>query len=199
MLEAVHTDSLGRELLQRVQFIEQPLARAHTFAPNRHREIERVTRFAPLILDEADATPSSFKQALAIGYSGVSVKNCKGVFRALANFGLSRQAVDRFQSGEDLTNVGVLPLQQDLVTASVLGLPHVERNGHHYFRGLDHLPASLVQQALATHPDLYRSLSDGAALQIIDGCVNLRSALAAVGFGHGLSGHAVDLRPVAGG
>lgn len=190
VLEAVHDDANGRQLLQRITCIEQPLARANTFAPERHRDLERVTRFAPLILDEADATPKSFVRALELGYRGVSVKNCKGVFRALCNFGVCRLASDRFQSGEDLTNVGVLPLQQDLVTASVLGLPHVERNGHHYFRGLDHLPADVVRGALAQHSDLYRSIpgGSGAALRIENGRVRMQSALDAIGYGHAFGG-----------
>lgn len=114
----------------------------------------------------------------------MSVKNCKGVFRALCNFGICRRGDGRFQSGEDLTNVGVLPLQQDLVTASVLGLPHVERNGHHYFRGLDHLGRERAGRALRAHGDLYRQLDDGAvALRIDGGRVDARSALSAVGYG----------------
>ena len=132
------------------------------------------------------ASPRSFERARAVGYRGVSVKNCKVVFRALANFGVCRQDDAWFQSGEDLTNVGVLALQQDLVTHSVLGIAHVERNGHRYFRGLDHLAPAVAQRALSEHADLYRSLQDGAALRIDDGAVSVRSALDAVGYGAAL-------------
>ena len=201
MLEAVDADANGRQLLARVAFIEQPLARADSFDPDRHRGIERVTKFAPLILDEADATPKSFVRALELGYRGVSVKNCKGVFRALCNFGIAKGAADRFQSGEDLTNVGVLSLQQDLVTGACLGLPHVERNGHHYFRGLDHLPSEVAASALSAHPDLYRSLSaasgGGVALRIAGGKIDITSALAAVGYGQALSNYAQSLQVAA--
>lgn len=198
VLEAVAAEPRGRDLLREVAWIEQPLARAATFDRERHRDLARVSAFAPLILDEADARPDSFARAAELGYRGVSVKNCKGVFRALANFGLCRRT-GWFQSGEDLTNVGVLPLQQDLLTASVLGLSHVERNGHHYFRGLDHLPPALVAAAAAAHPDLYRPLSGGAALRIERGAVEVGSVLAAVGYGHCLDGHADGLKVVAGG
>ncbi|MEO6594828.1 MAG: hypothetical protein ABIP94_08760, partial [Planctomycetota bacterium] len=197
LLEAVATEPAGRELLRAVAWIEQPLPRAATFAKAHHRDLARVTAFAPLILDEADATPSSFPRALSIGYRGVSVKNCKGVFRALCNFGLCKRDERRFQTGEDLTNIGVLPLQQDLVTAAVLGLPHVERNGHHYFRGLDHLPKALVADAARVHADLYRPLGAGAALRIEGGEVSLASVLEAPGYGHALGGHAARLRVVA--
>ncbi len=201
VLEAVDADANGRQLLARVAFIEQPLARAHSFDPDRHRGIQRVTKFAPLILDEADATPKSFVRALELGYRGVSVKNCKGVFRALCNFGIAKCAADRFQSGEDLTNVGVLSLQQDLVTGACLGLPHVERNGHHYFRGLDHLPSEVAASALSAHPDLYRSLpaasGGGVALRIGGGKIDITSALAAVGYGQALSNYAQSLQVAA--
>ncbi|HZN41569.1 MAG TPA: mandelate racemase, partial [Planctomycetota bacterium] len=109
---------------------------------------------------------------------------------------LCQRGSGRFQSGEDLTNIGVLPLQQDLVTAAVLGLSHVERNGHHYFRGLDHLPPSLVEQASRAHSDLYRPLG-GAALRIAGGEVEFASALVAVGYGHTLDGHAAGMQVVA--
>jgi len=198
MLDAVHEQAAGRELLSRITLIEQPLARASTFAAARHADVQRVTRFAPLIIDEADGDPKAFVRALDLGYRGVSVKNCKGVFRALCNFGVCKLDAQRFQSGEDLTNIGVLSLQQDLVTGAVLGLPHVERNGHHYFRGLDHLEPEIADAAFEAHPDLYRRLDDGAvALCIADGRIDLRSTLRAVGYGHALDNYSHSLQVAA--
>lgn len=199
VLEAVARERHGRELLQRVACIEQPLERAATFDASRHRDLARVHAFAPLMLDEADAVPQSFVRALELGYRGVSVKNCKGVFRALCNFGICKRGAGRFQSGEDLTNVGILSLQQDLVTASVLGLPHVERNGHHYFRGLDHLPPQLVDDAQRAHPDVYGPLGDDSAtLRIRQGRIDVTSLLTVVGYGHAFDGCAEGLQVVAG-
>ncbi|MFM1873634.1 MAG: hypothetical protein RL398_3056, partial [Planctomycetota bacterium] len=186
LLEAVAAEPNGRRLLDRVVWIEQPLPRAATFDPARHVGIERVSRIAPLILDEADAAPDSLTRALALGYRGVSVKNCKGLFRALASFGICRRGEGRFQSSEDLTNLGGLSLQQDLVTAAVLGLSHSERNGHHYFAGLGHLPPQVAQRALDRHPDLYRPFGAGAAVSISAGRMEFGSALGAVGYGHSL-------------
>lgn len=187
LLATVAEERLGRALLARLACIEQPLPRAKTGDANRHRALAAVTRFAPLLLDEADDSPASVRQAFALGYQGVSVKNCKGVFRALANFGLCTREAGRFLSSEDLTNLAGLPLQQDLVTAAVLGLPHSERNGHHYFRGLDHLPPALAGAALAAHGDLYQPHDGGAALAIRAGRIDFGSALAAVGYGHHLA------------
>lgn len=191
LLEALHAEPIGERLLSRLQFVEQPLPRARTFDAAASRGVARVRAFAPLILDEADALPEHFARAAELGWTGVSVKNCKGVLRALAAARLCEERHGAlFQSGEDLTNLPVLALQQDLCTAAALGLAHVERNGHHYFRGLDHLPPAAQAAALAAHPDLYRPLGGGAALRIEDGRLRLGSALAARGYGHDLRGHA---------
>lgn len=198
MLDAVAAHGQGRLLLARLAWIEQPLPRALTFDAAANRGIERVRKYAPLLLDEADAAPDSLPQALALGYSGISVKNCKGVQRALANFGMCRRRVGCFQSSEDLTNLGALPLQQDLVTAAVLGLPHSERNGHHYFAGLQHLPPDEVEQTLAVHGDLYRPLGDGASLRIAQGRLSFSSVLACKGYGHALHDLRGEWRVVAG-
>ncbi len=198
LLEAVRAEPDGARLLARLDFIEQPLPRARTFEAAANRGVARVTVFAPLVLDEADARPDALARAAAFGWRGVSVKNCKGVLRALeaARFCAARGG-GLFQTSEDLTNLPVLPLQQDLCTATALGLAHAERNGHHYFRGLDHLPATLQREALTAHPDLYRPLGAGAALRIEDGRLRLGSVLAARGYGHDLGGHADNLEAVA--
>lgn len=186
LLDAVAAEPDGARLLARVRFVEQPLPRARTFDPPANRDVARVKRFAPLILDEADALPGDLARAAALGWSGVSVKNCKGVLRALAaarRCAASGGAL--FQSGEDLTNLPVLALQQDLATAACLGLTHVERNGHHYFRGLDHLPVATQRAAVAAHPALYRPLPGGGfGLRIEGGALRLGSVLAARGYAH---------------
>ena len=176
VLESLTTEAAGKHFLKRLAFIEQPLPRSQTFDQAGNSGLEKVTYFAPLLLDEADMAADSFQRALAQGWRGCSVKNCKGVFRALTNLGLARKRGDgAFLSAEDLTNLPLLSLQQDLTTVSALGLPHVERNGHHYFRGLNHLPADAQDAALAAHPDLYRRDPQGLALQISNGDLQLDS------------------------
>ena len=64
-------------------------------------------------------------------------------------------------SGEDLANVGPVALLQDLAAMATLGIGHVERNGHHYFRGLSMLPPEVQEQTLTHHGDLYRRHPDG--------------------------------------
>ena len=184
LLEEFSSTNAGARLLEGLLYIEQPLSRSHTFDAAPNSGLARVERFAPLLIDEADAELSAFPRAIKIGYRGVSVKNCKGVFRALINRGLCDLSDGKlFQAAEDLTNLPILALQQDLTTVAALGLPHVERNGHHFFRGLDHLPQSEIKRALTAHPDLYIENEGATALRIEGGCVQLDS-LQEVGFGY---------------
>ncbi len=66
-------------------------------------------------------------------------------------------------------------MQQDLALAAALGLAHVERNGHHYARGMSAAPAAEQQAFARAHPDLY-DLRDGTAmLRIRDGAIQIGS------------------------
>ncbi len=186
VLDAVKADSAGARLLERLRYIEQPLHRSATFDANRHSSLARVNAHAPLIIDEADHGVDAFPDAFELGYRGVSVKNCKGVFRALINRGYCVTQQSAFQSAEDLTNLPVLALQQDLATIQLLGLPHAERNGHHYFRGLAHLPAAEMESALTHHSDLYHRTGEQAQLRIDHGALNLAS-IHAPGYGYSSS------------
>jgi len=75
-------------------------------------------------------------------------------------------------TGEDLANVGPIALNQDLAIMAAFGISHVERNGHHYFRGLSMFPGELSEELAL--PDLYRIHEDGfPTLDIRDGRLNL--------------------------
>ncbi len=184
-LEALLTDlrasPAGCDLLARVLHVEQPLPRQATFDPGTKSAVTRLARVVPLLIDEADVDAGAFTAAHALGYTGVSMKNCKGVLRAVAQHAacasLRRQGLAAFQSAEDLTNLPVLALQQDLATVQALGLTHAERNGHHYFAGLDHLPPSEAAGAAASHADLYRTRGRKYALRIDAGCIAVDSLL----------------------
>jgi hypothetical protein len=87
-------------------------------------------------------------------------------------------------SAEDLTTQAGPSVQQDLALAALLGLEHVEKNGHHYVNGMAAAPPAEQRAFLAAHPDLYR-LQDGVVrLRIRDGrlaIASLRCAGFAVG------------------
>jgi hypothetical protein len=172
----------GRFLLERLVCIEQPLPRGVSFEESARDGLAALHEIAPVIIDEADADPGALPRALELGYSGVSVKNCKGVLRALLARGLCERH-GGFQSAEDLTNLGVLALQQDLATVATLGLEHVERNGHHYFHGLGHLPEREVRGAAERHPELWRRDGSTTSLRVEDGRLDL-SGLDVPGYGY---------------
>jgi hypothetical protein len=181
-LKQLDAESRGRELLRGLVCIEQPLPRAVSLLDEARPGLQALREFAPVILDEADHGIEALPRAIELGYGGVSVKNCKGVLRAMLQRGLCEKR-DGFQSGEDLTNLGVLALQQDLATVAALGLGHVERNGHHYFRGLVHLSERERNAAATAHPDLWDASHGLPQLRIEAGELQLGS-LQAAGYGY---------------
>ena len=114
-----------------------------------------------MIIDESDGELHSFDRALRCGYRGTSHKNCKGVFKGIANACKVAQANaaggELLLTGEDLMNVGPVALLQDLAVGATLGLSHMERNGHHYVAGLSPFSKTIQQQILTQHSDLYHS------------------------------------------
>ncbi len=188
LLEDLARDPATEPMIARLELVEQPLPRAETFETDRRPAIERLSRIAPVIIDEADTDRDAFRRAIDLGYAGVSVKACKGVFRAVANRGLVETrttpgGVRPFQSGEDLTNLGSIPLQQDLCLQATIGVRDVERNGHHYFRGLDHLPRIVADDLVEHLPRLYERHGDLRRLRIAHGALDLTQLVHAPGFG----------------
>ena len=138
----------------------------------------------PFIIDESDATLDSLPIALKLGYSGTSHKNCKGIIKSIAALGTIQQVQSANRrlilSAEDLGNVGPVALLQDLAVVAALGIPHVERNGHHYFAGLSMFPDPIQKQTANDHPDLYHQDASGLlALQPSAGQLQLDSINAA--------------------
>jgi hypothetical protein len=137
--------------------------------------LTRLSRDKPVIIDEADGWLGAFREAVDLGYRGTSHKNCKGIYKSLQNLAFAKVHNERvgrpelFLSGEDLSNVPVVALQADLASVALLGISHVERNGHHYFRGLGHLSEAEKADALRLHPDLYERRGGEAFLKITDG------------------------------
>jgi hypothetical protein len=164
-----------------VMFIEQPLERSVAMEPGIEPELRRLSEEKPVIIDEADGWLTAFREAVALGYRGTSHKNCKGIYKSLHNLAFAsthNAALGReelFLSAEDLTNLPVVPLQADLASVALLGIGHVERNGHHYFRGLGHLSEAEKAAALARHPDLYEQRGDEVFLRIENGMLECRS------------------------
>jgi hypothetical protein len=178
--------------LKHLLFVEQPLPRTVALSDETREALHQWPDKPPTIIDESDSQLDSLPVALECGYAGASHKNCKGVFKGVANACLlayrRRGDPDRsyILSGEDLANVGPVALLQDLAMMASLGLEHVERNGHHYFAGLGMFPARLQADILANHPDLYRRHERGfPTLNIQHGTIAVDSVVQApfgVGF-----------------
>jgi hypothetical protein len=188
-LEHLLADTPELEPLRRnLLAIEQPLGRAVALDAELADDVRRLGQVAPVIIDESDGTLTAYDEAIQCGYLGVSSKNCKGPVKSLLNAGLTWLANDRgkksdyIMTGEDLCSVGVLPVQADLCLAATLGLDHVERNGHHYHRGLGYLPEANQRAALAAHGDFYKESNGVVAPRLSEGRFNIAS-LQCEGFG----------------
>jgi Enolase C-terminal domain-like len=173
-------------LVASILFIEQPINRKHAF----DTDVSALSRVKPVIIDESDADLAAFPSARALGYAGVSSKCCKGLYKSILNaarcwmWNAELDYEHYFMSGEDLTTQAGLAVQQDLALVNLLGLTHVERNGHHYVNGMAGLPQPEQDAFLAAHPDLYERSRGAVRLKIRDGRLAIGS-LAGAGFGSG--------------
>jgi hypothetical protein len=168
----------------RLLFIEQPFPREAALSERVSTDLEDWSGRPPIVIDESDGPLDSLGRALEAGYDGASYKNCKGVFKGIINaclVGHRRQnGEDVILSGEDLTTIGPVSLQQDLAAMATVGIDHVERNGHHYFRGLGMSDEDAQSAVRSAHDDLYRPRADGtAAVDVHDGRLQLPSVIEA--------------------
>lgn len=184
------------ELLDRVEaalprfygsilYIEQPLERSVALDPALEAGIRAAGARRPMLIDESDEALDTFQRALELGYQGVSSKACKGLVKALANLALAKRREGCFLSGEDLMNLPVVPLHQDLAHVAALGIGHVERNGHHYVRGLGHLSEGERMECLVMHGELYAEREGLVALDVREGAIYVGS-LQVAGLGVGM-------------
>lgn len=170
------------EFFKHLIFVEQPIHRNKAISEDTKEVFNRWINKPNIIIDESDAELLSLYTALQSGYDGTSHKNCKGVFRGIINACLleyyrrANPAKEYILSGEDLTTVGPVCLLQDLTVANALGISHIERNGHHYFRGLSMYSQEVQEKVLNYHNDLYEKHSEGfATLKIRDGRINIKT------------------------
>jgi hypothetical protein len=166
---------LDRMLDHQLLFVEQPLHRNIALDDEVGQSLGSWRDAPPMIIDESDGDLTSFPRAIELGYSGTSHKNCKGIMKSLAALAAIRAAgQDWILSAEDLGNVGPIALLQDLAVVAVLGIQHVERNGHHYFAGLSAFPDAIQQSLVADHRDLYHWHDRGfATLRLRQGSLEL--------------------------
>ena len=181
--EQITNQSACSPQMEHLLFVEQPFHRRVALGEETRRDLNAWDKRPLMIIDESDAKIASMQTALESGYAGTSHKNCKGVFKGLANACLlayyQKQEAQRnlILSGEDLANIGPVALLQDLVVMSVMGITHVERNGHHYFAGLSMFPPEVQQFVLDRHNDLYQHQGDFPTMKIRNGRIAISSLL----------------------
>ena len=198
--QAVKAQPRLERLASSIVFIEQPIKRQNALSSveiprfgerfgrqsdmarqgggqtEREARMKLLTSAKPVIIDESDDSLDAFPRAKALGYQGVSSKTCKGIYKSLINAARCAAWGDGyFMSGEDLTIQAGLALQQDLALVSMLGLTHVERNGHHYVNGMAGLPASEQERFLKAHGDLYERSHGAVRLRIEQGTIHMKS------------------------
>jgi hypothetical protein len=175
-----------RRLNASILFIEQPISRLHAMEV----DLRGAGFDQPVIIDESDGELDTFLQARARGYAGVSSKTCKGLYKSMLNaarcakWNSEAGRAAWFMSAEDLTTQGGLSVQQDLALVNLLGITHVERNGHHYVNGMAAQGRDEQLAFLAAHPDLYEDTQGAVRLTIHAGRIALGS-LAGPGFASG--------------
>jgi L-alanine-DL-glutamate epimerase-like enolase superfamily enzyme len=172
LLDRIESEPRLKRLASSIVFIEQPIKRQNALAA----DISALARQKPVIIDESDDSLDAFPRAKALGYRGVSSKTCKGLYKSLINAARCEAwGEGYFMTGEDLTIQAGLALQQDLALVSLLGLTHVERNGHHYVNGMAGLPVGEQQSFLKEHQDLYEQSHGAVRLRIKGGMIQMKS------------------------
>lgn len=184
--DAYQAEPALRRFFDRLLFVEQPVQRDQALGEAVGKTLRDWPDHPPLIIDESDATLVHLPRALALGYNGTSHKNCKGVIKGLVHACLlakrRRQHPDQYVilSGEDLCTIGPVALLQDMAVMALLGVSHVERNGHHYIRGLSAFPEAVQRTLMDAHGDLYAKHPNGfATLRLDDGVLPTTSILEA--------------------
>jgi hypothetical protein len=174
--QSMKADPSLKRLASSVVFIEQPIKRQNALMDEMRADLSALSLEKPVIIDESDDSLDVFPRAKALGYRGVSSKTCKGFYKSLINGArCAAWGEGYFMTGEDLTIQPGLALQQDLALVSLLGLKHVERNGHHYVNGMAGLPADEQERFLSAHKDLYERSHGAVRVRIEKGLLQIGS------------------------
>ncbi len=190
---AMQAEPALARLCTSIRYIEQPIRRAAAL----QRPVQALAGEIALIVDESDADYDVFPQARALGYGGISSKTCKGVYRAILNAARAQHwGQGCFVTGEDLTCQAGLAVQQDLALVALLGIDHVERNGHHYVDGFGSAPLAEQAAFAAAHADLYDTSSGRPRLRIAGGDIALGSLLDTPGFASAAAPDWASLAPM---
>jgi hypothetical protein len=182
-LAALKGDADLARLREATLFVEQPFGRDVALS----RKVSLAPGSPPVVIDESDSDDGSFVEGWKLGWSGTSIKSCKGVLRALLNHArvvrLRAEGKNAILTGEDLTCQPGLCWQQDTLMASAVGIIQAERNGHFHAGGMQGASDDEIAAATIAHPDIYELANGRPRLKIRGGQVAFGS-LDRAGFGH---------------
>ena len=161
-----------------------------------------LARLKPLIIDEFDGELASFPRRPALGYTGVSSKNCKGFYKSILN--AARIAKLNAEAGSArLLHVGRGPhhagRRQRAArpgSGSAAGAGHVERNGHHFIDGMSFAPPSASRRTLPAPIPIFTSDKNGPARLRIHGGAADAGSLACPGFAVAAAMDFAAMRPM---
>ncbi|MGQ9589961.1 MAG: hypothetical protein ACUVYA_06670 [Planctomycetota bacterium] len=189
LLEALKTRPYGPEFLSSIQHFEGLFPRVAALEPAIADEVSRISKWAPVVVDDEGDTLDFVERAVELGYRGFAHSNRRGLFRSLQ----ARASIVRaqgksggpslFQTGEDAASPPIVGFQQELAALSALGLSACGSNAHQFFHGLDHIPTAEATAALVDHADLYEQRGKSVFIRIEEGRIAARSIHAA-GFGY---------------
>jgi len=194
---AIESEKKLERLRKSILFIEQPIKRQMALSES----VAALAAKRPVIIDESDGDIDAFLRAKALGYAGVSSKDCKGFYKSLINrarcdmWNAQDKKARYFMSAEDLTTLPGISVQQDMALVALLGLTHVERNGHHFINGMSGRPRGEQLAYLAAHPRLYKDADNVVRLNIEGGQVDI-SSLDCAGFAVGIEPDFASLEPM---
>lgn len=177
LVDAISKHENLKRLKDSILYIEQPIHRDRAL----EHDISALSDVMPVILDESDCTDDIFVKGKDLGYRGISSKACKGLYRSLLNcarakvWNAAEGAEKYFLSAEDLTTQAGLAVQQDLALISLMGLTHVERNGHHYVHGMSGASEQECKSFADMHSGLYRFENGKSFLNIKNGKLDIAS------------------------
>jgi len=115
--------------LKRIQYIEQPTSRY--LKEHRENKMHAAAQIIPVVIDEALVDFEHLQLAMALGYSGVALKTCKGQSQALL-MGAAAQKYGLFLCVQDLTLVGDSFIHSAGLAARLPGVAAIEGNGRQY-------------------------------------------------------------------
>ncbi len=117
------------EALERIQYVEQPTSRHLDQQPD--MKLHEAAKLKPIVVDEALTDYSAMQRAVAMGYTGIALKACKGLSQSLV-LAAAAQKDGLLICVQDLTCPGLSFLESVELAAHLEPVDAVEGNARQY-------------------------------------------------------------------